>query len=365
MSVKRLGKQGKYGIIRHNKASAAATAFSAIGSTANQWTNPVLAATNFRRLLLTALTPQIDSGVTVDEYNLTSQSGLIQELSNFYIDSNSGIAKFNFSAPADLYTLSALLVMALQQETTTAKGSYYSKVITPGFATGPIDFEAGNGYTFGLCEKIGASADDGTLMQNGIMDTITLTIDFNAKGVGRLVGVSGTMAFKSVAFDQTLSGTFVDTTLLPLGNTDLFVFNTLTSDSVDLSSLCIRRIEITLKNSVTSNCSTTGGAPNQFDCTPEYLINILVDHNSLTEKIRGDFKAGATVALTLTNGLATSALGYFSMTANNCKQIAEPAVYNGDYYGYNLQLRAYQPLASNAIAFTIVDHYTWDYSIIP
>jgi len=361
MAVKMLGKQANYGIIRHNTSNSAATAFKAIGSTNNQWTNPVLAATNFRKLLLTALTPTIDPGVTVDNYNLTSQYGANHETSNFFIDSNSGLARFNFSAPADRLTLAALLAMAFQGVAELDSVDNYAKTFTSGFTTGQIDFNAGRGFTFGLCEKIGASADDGTLLQNGIIDSLTITIDFNGKGVGRLVGLSGTMVFKSVAFDQTLTGNFVTTTMTPLGNTELFTFTTLTSDGVDISATCIRRIEITINNNVTSNCATTEGAPNNYDCAPEYLVNILIDHTSLTEKLRGDFKAGATIEAYLTNGLASPLTGFMDINMPVLKQIANPSVYNGDFYGYNIQCRAYQSGTTSPITIYFADNLDWDF----
>ena len=363
MSIKIAGKQGKYGIIRHNKTNSAATAYKAIGSTDNQWTNPVLAATNFRRILLTALTPMIESGVTVDEYNTTSQAGLNKESSNFFIDSNSGLAKFNFSAIADRNTLLPLLVAAMQGVTSSlGGGTAYLNYLVSGFLAGAVDFNQGGGFTFGVCEKIGASADDGVLLQNGVIDSITLTFDFNAKGVGRLVGVSGTMAFKSVAYDQTLTGTFVDTTLTPFNNAELFSLSTFTSDAVDLSSICVRRIEVTIQNSVTSNCATTGGAPNQYDFNPEYLINVIVDHNTLTEKLRNDFKNGATVDFTLESSISSDADGYMAIDAPVCKMIGEPMVYNGDFYGYNLPLRAYQSGSTSPLSIQINSDLVWDFN---
>ncbi len=362
MAIKIAGKQGQYGIIRHNLSVGPETAFMATGSTANQWTNPVLASTNFRRILLTALTPAIESGVTVDEYNTTSQKGLNKESSNFFIDSNSGLAKFNFSAIADKNTLIALVVAAMQGVRTTA-GTNYESVITSGFINGLLDFNGGNGYTFGMCEKIGASPDDGTLLQNGVIDSLTLTFDFTAKGVGRLVGVSGTMVFKSVTYDQTLTGTFVETDLNPYGNTESFSLSTFTSDSVDLSSVCIRRIEVKIQNSVVSNCATTGGAANQYDFNPEYLINIIVDHNALTEKLRNDFKNGATIDFTLASSLPSSADGYLSIDAPVCKMISEPMVYNGDFYGYNLPLRAYQSGIVSPLTFVMVTSLNWDFNL--
>lgn len=365
MSVKYAGKQGKYGIIRHSPDLSAASAFKANGATANQWTNPVLTSTNFRTILLTALTPTIDSGATIDNYNTTSQLGLSKEVSNFFIDSSSGLAKFNFSAIADKNNLVALLVGALQAVSTDdLGGGLYDSTITDGFKAGTIDFSAGGGYLLGMCEKIGASADDGTLLQYGIVDSLTLTFDFNAKGVGRLVGVNGTLAFRSVAYDQTLTGTFVDVALSPFGNTEKFSLTTFSSDAVDLSTVCVQRIEITISNSVTSNCATTGGEANQYDVTPMVTANVIVDHNTLTEKLRNDFKSGATVAIKIASSLTATASGYLEISMPVCKMTAEPMVYNGDYYGYNMPLEAYQNSTTSKITIKNVCPQAWDFNVV-
>ena len=357
MGIKIPGKMGKYGIIRHNPSFSPATAFKADGPTNNQWTNPVLVTTDFRTIYFNALSPKIDPGSQVDYMNLTSQVGLNKELSNLYIDKVSNLAKFNFSMIADKNTLSAILAMAFQAVTVplTGDNSFY-----PGFKAGPIDFNGNGGYTFGLCEKIGASADDGALLQNGIMDSVTFVFDFLNKGVARLAQINGTMAFKSVQFDKILTGTFVETTLAPIGDAGTWIVSTFSSDSVDLSALCIRRLEITINNKVSASCATTDGAPNQFDCDPEYLCNIVVDHGTLTEKLRNDFVNGATVALNIKNqaGLTT---GYFEIDIPVMKMKSEPSAYNGDFYGYNMQMEVYQDGTDAPMKVRFLDALDWGF----
>lgn len=354
MATKRASKQISYGLIRQSPDSSAATAFKAIGSTANQWTNPGVAATNYRTVYYTAGVPIPDPGVTVDDYNVTSQLGLNKELTNFFIDARSGLARLNFSAPVDMNTLAPHLIGALQA-VSEAAGSPYEKTITSGFTAGAIDFQAGSGYLHTLAIKQGASADDGTILENAIIDTLNLTFDFNAKGVARLVQMDGSWVGNEMNFDQTLSGTWVSTTLIPINNASLFELDTFTIDSVDLSAMCIRRISLSINNNVTSNCATTAGKPNQYDVMPEITWTIVLDHNSTTEKLMGDFQAGAALDITMNDS------AYLSLDSPNCRIIAPPQAYNGDFLGYSIQARAYQSSTTSPITAIMSDTLDWGY----
>lgn len=363
MAIKRASKQIKYGIIRQNPDSAAATAFMAIGNTFNQFTNPGLAATNYRTVYYTAGVPIPDPGVTVDEYNVTSQLGLNKELTNFFIDARSGLARLNFSAPADKNTLAPHLIGALQAVTEDA-GTPFSKAITSGFTAGTIDFNAGSGYLHTLAINQGSSADDGTILESAIIDTLNLTWDFNANGVARLVQMDGSWVGNEMNFDQTLSGTWVATTLSPFNNTEAYSFVTFTVDSVDWSAQCIRRITLSINNNVTSNCSTTAGKPNQYDVMPEITWTIVLDHNLTTEKLMGDFQAGAAVDINIGNALYAAAAGtdgQLGFDSPNCRIIAPPQVYNGDFLGYSLQARAYQSSTTSPLTVNLIDTLEWGY----
>jgi hypothetical protein len=363
MAIKRASKQIKYGIIRQSPDASVATAFKAAGATANEWTNPAAADQNFRTVYYTAGVPVPDPGVTVDEYNVTSQLGLNRELTNFFIDARSGLARLNFSAPADKNTLAPHLIAGLQA-VSEAAGTPFSKSITSGFVAGTIDFNGGAGHLHTLAIDQGSSADDGTILENAIIDTLNLTWDFNAKGVARLVQMDGTWVGNEMNFDQTLSGTWVATTLTPFNNTDVFSFDTFTVDSVDWKAMCIRRLSLSINNNITSNCSTTAGKPNQYDVNPEITWTIVLDHNLTTEKMMGDFQAGAAVDINFGNALYIGAGGQdgtLGFDSPNCRVIAPPMAYNGDFLGYSLQARAYQSSTTSPLTVQIVDTLDWGY----
>lgn len=356
MATEISSKKLKYGILRQSPDASVATAFKAAGATANAWTNPAAADQNFRTLYYTAGVPIPDPGVTVDEYGVSSQLGLNHELTQFYVDSRSGLAKLNFSGPVDVNTIVPHLVAALQGDTEGLTGE---DNIASGFIAGTLDFAAGAGFLHTLAINQGASADDGIILENAVIDNLNLTWDFNAKGVARLVQMDGTWVGNEMNFEQTLSGTWVATTLTPINNTDSFSFSTFTVDSVDWKALCVRRITLSINNNITSNCSTTSGKANQYDFAPEYTWTIVMDHNSTTEKMMGDFQAGAAVDINLVSSTAAGNAGYLDIDSPYCRVIAPPQVYNGDFLGYSIQCRAYQSSTTSPVYIKVFDNLAW------
>ena len=359
MATKIHAKTEKFGIIRQNTAIAAATAFVAQGTTANQWTNPGLANTNYRTLFLTPGTVVPDPNVSVDEYNLTSQVGLHKEVSNDYVNSVSGLKRIPFSGLADKNTLSALLVSAMQAVSEGA--TPFEKIITSGFIGGPIDFKAGAGYLYSLAGNQGASADDGWIAENCIIDTLTLTWNFLQPGKGKLVGISGTFVSNEFNPEQTLSGSWVTPTFTPFNNSDTWSFTTFTVDSVDFKALCVKSISLTFNNSISSNCATSSGKANQYDVTPDWTWTITMDHNSTTEKLVGDYMAGANVSIDFVNSVTSGVDGFFRLYSTVGKLIANPPGYDNNYKSHTLTVGMRQTASVSPLTVNLVDGLDWGY----
>ena len=361
MATKIKSKNVNYGIIRQNPSSAAAGLFVALGSTSNQWTNPGLAATNYRTMYLDPSSVTPDPNVVVDDLNQTSQLGLNREYYSKFTNSVSGLKRVSFTGIADRYGLAPILVGAMQAVSDVAT-TPYEKTITSGFTAGTIDFAGGGGFLHSFAGKQGASGDDGWILENAIVDTVTLTWDFLQPGKGKLVSVSGTWVGNEMNFDQTLSGSWIATTLTPVNNTDTFSFNTFTIDSVDFSALCVKRISLTINNNVTSNCATSAGKPNQYDVAPSYTWNVQMDHNLTTEKIMGDLQAGANVDIDFTNSIASGTAGHFRVDMPYGQIMDNPFTYDNDYLAYSLNIEALQNATTSPITIYLADALQWAYN---
>lgn len=343
MAVKLLSKQSRVGILKQ----------------AN-WATPQGASANFRTLYYNAGSVNPNPDVQKDEYNTMSANGIHSEDERTYNDNTSGLPTISFAGVADKYTLAAHLVAAMQGVAEDA-GTPFSKALTCGGLTGPIDFSADAGFLHTIAFDINASADDGQILENAILETFNFNIEFNSRGIARLPQISGTWKGNNLLVEQTLSGTWVDPGITPYNTTDLFAPVTFTVDSVNYAAQCIRRFEIAINNSVSSNCKTTGGKANQYDTVPDIRSTLILDYNATTEKILGDYKTDALVILNFGNNVTPGTDRYLNFDGTRGRLMKNPYMYSGDFVGIALDIKWKSYAGATPFSGTIVDTVDWSY----
>ena len=130
-----------------------------------------------------------DPAVTIDNFNVTSQSVIHFEKERAVVDARSGLQSIPISGIAEKSSMAPLLYGA-HFVASEAVGTPYNKVITCGGLTAPIDFN-GNGtklFTYAIDQ---GGDDDGVILENAIVDSLNLVWDMNADGTGRFVSYSG------------------------------------------------------------------------------------------------------------------------------------------------------------------------------
>ena len=257
------------------------------------------------------------------------------------------------------------------QAVTEAGTTPYEKTITCGGLTGPIDFAANAGFLHTIAIRQGASADDGIILENAIIQNLNIVWDLNARGVTRLVNMSGAWVGNELNYEQdlTTSDAWTNETIVQTGffnNTDLWAPNyggaVLSVDGTDYSAECIRRVEIQINNNVTSNCKTTGGKANQYDIAPEYKTMVLLDYNSTTEKILMDYADGANVIMKWSNDSAAAQTdGLWGFTFVGGTLVSAPKQYNGDFIGVQLDIRWESTAAASPLNCYYTDTVDWTY----
>ncbi len=360
-NVKILSKTVEYGVIRQDPSNAIADAFKALGNDASKsWNDPGVPATNFRRVAYDAGTVVFDPMVTIGQYESTGQKGLHDETAQFFIDKLSGLPTMTFSMPGDQKTLAPHLAGAFQ---TVAEdvGTPFSKSFTPGGLTGTVDF-ANNGaplHTLSMTDK--ASVDDGIILEDAIINELTLEWDFLANGIARLAGMSGAWVGTELNFEQTMTGTTVETTLTPYNNTESYSFTTFTVDGVDWSAEPFRRFSFTVNNNVTTNNVTTAGKADQYDIKPEYTSTILMDYNDTTEKLLKDYQDGALVVATFASSVTPTLDGGFSIAGVKGQLMSQPFEYNEEFLGVQLDIKWFANAASTPLTVVMTDTQDWGY----
>ena len=363
MATKILSKTAEYGIIRQDPANAAADGFKAAGNDASKsWNDPGVAGTNYRRVPYNKDSVVFDPGVTIDQYQSSGQNGLHHENAQTLVDGRSGIKTMSFAMPMDKTTLAPHLVGALLPSTGfEAVGTPYTKTIPCGGLTGTIDFTANGTPLHTLSMTDIASADDGIILEDCIIGDLNLEWDFLAQGIARFGQMSGTWVGSEMNFEQTMTGTTVDTTLTPYNNAESYSLSTFTVDSVDWSSLPFRKFTFSVNNNVTYNDATTLGKPDQYDVMPEYRSTILLNYDSTTEKIRADFQAGALVVATFASSTSKSADGGLEIAATKGILQSQPVEYNGEFLGVMLDIRWEADGATTPVTITMSDTLDWGY----
>ena len=354
MAVEILSKQESVGFLQQSKAS-------------NHWAAPQAASANFKTIQWVnagVLNPNPD--VQVSNINSTSQYGTHREKGRIFVDATSGLPTMPIAGIADKTTLAGLLAMAFQSVSESGI-TPYSKDFESGGITGLIDWATNGGYLFTMALKQQASADDGVILENALMNTLNLVWDLNARGSARVLQYNGTIIGNELNYEQTLNGTWTNTSSANTGffnDTETWAFSTLDVDSVDYSGECVKRVELQINNNITSDCKTTGGKANQYKWAPQINAMIRLAYNSTTEKLLKDFKDGADVQFTWANDISVSADKYltFSSDTNGGTLQAPPKIYDGDYLGIDLNVQLTQASDSTSpLTCTLVDTIDWGF----
>ena len=351
MSVKVLSKAERFGLLFQADWANTAALKADSAYKLCQWIN--------------AGTPNPNPDVQIDQFNVTSQNGIHFESERFFVDATSGLPTIPFSGTCEKVTMAPFLVGAYQG-VTEAGTTPYNKQIYAGGLTSPLDFAGDAGFLHVIAVDQGGT-DDGVILYNAIIQNLNIVWDLNARGVARLVNMSGAWVGNDMDYEQTLSGTWTNATIAQTGffnNTDAWLADAFTVDAVDYAAQCIRRVEEQVNNNVTSNCKTTGGKANQYDIAPEYKTIITLDYNDTTEKMLKDYTTGAAVSLSWSNdsaGAYTDGLWSYLHATSGGRLISPPKIYNGDFLGIQLEVRWYTASGATPLNVMFCDTIHWTY----
>ena len=367
-NLKIISKTSEFGIIRQNPAIEGASgqsqtnaAFMAQGLLSVNWNDPGIGTTDYRRIAYNDGSVTFDPASTTDMYISTGQSGIHEEDAQFFIDSRSGLPTMAFAMPGDLKTLAPHLIGALLGSVTEGASSPFTKTIVCGGLTGAIDFTVGDAELVTLSMTDKASADDGIILEDAIINELTLVWDFNATGTARLMQISGTWIGSEMNFEQTMSGTTVTTTLTPFNNAESYSFTTFTVDGVDWSGEAFRSYTFSVNNSVTANNKGANGKPGNYDIKPEYTSTILLDYNSVTEKLLADYQVGASVVATIASSTSPTSTGGLDIACVKGRLMSQPFEYNEEFLGVQLDVKWLADGANTPITVRISDDLDWVY----
>ncbi len=356
-NVKILSKTVQYGLILQADDAGSATAFRANGTdAATNWHDPGVAATDYRQVQYDLGSVVFDPAVTIDQYQSTAQNGIHMEDAQFFIDSRSGLPTMTFSMPADQKTLAVHIAQALLGAVTEGSSTPFSKSIVCAGLTGNPDFslKASELVTLSMTDK--ASADDGIILEDAILNDMVLSWDLNSSGIARLCQLSGTWIGTELNFEQTMtSSSTVTTTLTPYEAAGSFSFSTLTVDAVDWSGEAVRGFTFEVNNNVTTRKKDTAGKAGNYDITPEYKSTILMDYTAVTEKALNDFQEGDLVVATWTSATTATSDGGLSFAMTKGRLMSQPFEYNDEFLDIQLDIQWFADGATTPVTSVVTD----------
>ena len=293
-----------------------------------------------------------DAGVTIPDpnsqvglFNQTAMNGLHRENERVYVDGKVGLKRINFRGIADVKTLAPHLAGALFVVTENVS-TPFDKTITAGGLTSAIDFANNSGILHTVAIDMGASADDGIVLENAIIDNLTLEFDFLASGIARLGSISGEWVGSTMDFEQTLSGTWTTTTMTPLNDTETYTFTTFDAGVTDVKAELFRKYTLQINNNVTVSAATVDGIPLQYDISPVYSVIVDMDYNAVTEKMLTDVQQQATRQnIDFGNSVSANNNGELAINTPYCISEDVGFVYNGDYNAISKTFGVYSEAA--------------------
>lgn len=313
-----------------------------------------------------------EPAVTLDQMNVISQHGIHFEEERSVIDALSGLQSIPISGIAEKSSMAPLLYsshFAAAEAATTP----YNKVITCAGLTAPIDFNGDGTKFFTWAIDQGGTAtnasptstsDDGIILENALVDTLTSVWDMNADGTARLVTYTGTVKGNEMNFEQSLSGTWTNATPAEdfFNQTDTWAFITLDVDSVDYKAEFVRRVEYSVNLDMTSSSSGVNGKSNQYDIAPEYTMKVILNYNPVTEKILKDHTTKAAVDANWSNDSGQVLTdGKWTIDMPTGYLTSPPKIYEGDFVGVELNIRAYSTAAATPVTINYCDTIDWTF----
>ena len=305
--------------------------------------------------------------ITREEMQLTSATGLTPERARSVTDYSSGIHRFGFGGVAIQDTLPYLLFLALfnasETDDTAATPDDFQQVFFPWADSGVPDFtdpfdpasSASPNTNVPSCNLIWdwlTTDVGGTVINDAIINSLSLALNVNNQGIARFLQVTG--EFVGAGLVENFNSTSVSWPAAPPAIT---TYNNATPFTFTLAgtvsySGCFKTYGLSINNNVTTDCRTTGGRPNNWRISPEYMIDFTIPCNDTTDTLAGGLLAGTEQTITLSTGTSLSP-GYLSIVAKGALVGNVERVIENNVWVYKGQLKCELPSSGNSLTVTI------------
>ena len=312
---------------------------------------PMAVTDNYETLNYNAGSVIFNPNTIINNFDVTSTSGLVPKESRNYTDTASGLKSMAFAGLATRKHLALHFVSALQNVTEEAT-TPFQKIITPVYNSTILDTSAA-GYYHTLASYANSNSTDGVLLKTAVVGDMTFSLTPNAEGIARLAQISGNWIGATILANQDLSaGTWVAESLADFYN-DLTACTINISGYTDLTGICFKNYSLQINNNVVSDCRTAG-VPASYKFSPSFTVSVTLPYDSTTYSIFEDYRAGTVGGIELTSG-STGAAGFLNIISYG-RLTATPHGTDGQYESIVLsQTVELNTAAAKSLQVTIAD----------
>lgn len=322
------------------------------------WATPRGASSAFKAQPYLKNVSIANPGVVVDNYDMLNSTGMHREEERTRIDSVTQLKRLPFEGYATKASIADHVYAAIQAVSEGAS-TPYTKTFTP--TTSTLEFPNDDGMVFTVAMD-SITGSDGVILQNAILDSLSLSFDNLAAGKARLMMMKGEWMGNAILTSQNLSGSWVALENSPFfynasSTTNDFTqagANTITIDTINLAG-CLRKFELMINNNLSVRCATVGGKANNYTLDQKFTVNIDLAYNATTFATLTKYVAGYPIVITdLGNGIAGTVDGgiLFNGTAF---LTSPPEVYDGEYRAIRLQAELVKPTTGWLPIITLSD----------
>ena len=327
---------------------------------------PATNASAFRKMLYKSGTVKENPSFSISYNDTVNSEEMMQTSNRVKIDSVNGYKRVGFEGLATVKSLSDHLQAWFQrvtEEATTPYRKFWQPLSTP------LSFNAGNGtvYSVGLGTRNQSIVPDGVILENAIIEELTLSISPLEQAEKKLMTMKGTWLGTSLKTGQNFTsnwvnedGSVTDNYVPTYYNESSLPFD---FDSADLviNSVnfggCYSLFEMTMKHEIlATNCLTSSGTPNEIILgVPSITYKIQIPYNATTYTALNNFLSGHVVTIANFQNQSDATLGGLKFQAPNCYLTSNPNITKDGYRALELNFKMFLVAGTSTVPILMSD----------
>jgi hypothetical protein len=330
------------------------------------------AGTSFINLPAEVGSLSLNHNVVIGNLNTVGSQSMMEESDKVVVDDMSQLKSLPVRMPMTKQLLGYLAPLFMFKAVEVNSTPFQKTFTFAYLGTSPvIDFTTDGGYIADIAfevYKLSSASNESWILRRAIIDTITLTVDFNASAEGRYVWAD--ITFVGTHCDRIGTG-FTGTWTVPaetyINANELFELDIAIAGNAIGAITKVRKFSITFNNQASTDCITN--RPENLKINPTTTVEINIPHFDTEgyDLFTDAYRAGTMFRfIASTDGISSGTLGYLSIatgTTSNLLLTSEPLENVGDYGGIKISGKLIRVPGEVPITITVADGIDRNYPL--